>query len=90
MNISTVLAWKREKNAKIKETYWLLQKYKSIGLVVLSDLLISQELLNGLQALQVLKLLRLRVVSIGLSIQHNVELLLILFWLIITLRSVLV
>lgn len=51
MNISTVLAWKREKNAKIKAKYWLLQKYKSLWLIMLNNTSVLQELLDGLQYL---------------------------------------
>lgn len=51
MNISSVLSEKRETNAKIKDKYSLLQKYKSIGLIVVKDEQVAKQLAGGLEFL---------------------------------------
>lgn len=51
MNISTLLAEKKEKNKQLKTKYSLLQKYKSIWLICINDSAISEELAGALQFL---------------------------------------
>jgi hypothetical protein len=48
MNISTLLAEKKEKAKQIKETFGLLQKHRSIGLVYIDDASIVEDLAMAL------------------------------------------
>ena len=51
MNITTVLAEKKENGLKLKKALWILLKYKPLWLIRLNNSNITNELIDGLKSL---------------------------------------
>lgn len=51
MNLTSVLAEKKENSLKLKKALWILLKFKPLGLVKINDSEVTKDLIKGLKSL---------------------------------------